>query len=62
VNYYQRNAKRLITEYNSADPEGVHAVWLKYLPEQAGLACDIGAGSGRDANWLAGMGWDVVAV
>ena len=26
------------------------------------MACDIGAGSGRDANWLSEHGWDVVAV
>ncbi|HBQ39012.1 MAG TPA: hypothetical protein DD808_00330 [Halieaceae bacterium] len=27
-----------------------------------GFACDIGAGSGRDANWLAQKGWEVIAV
>lgn len=32
------------------------------MPNQPGLACDIGAGSGRDAAWLAGKGWDVIAV
>ena len=32
------------------------------LPDQPGLACDIGAGTGRDASWLASKGWDVVAV
>lgn len=26
------------------------------------MACDIGAGTGRDANWLAEQGWEVVAV
>lgn len=40
----------------------VHAGWLHHLPNQPGLACDIGAGSGRDANWLAEQGWDVIAV
>lgn len=29
---------------------------------EPGTACDIGAGSGRDANWLAELGWEVVAV
>lgn len=33
-----------------------------YLPERPGSACDIGAGTGRDANWLAERGWDVLAV
>jgi len=32
------------------------------MPKEPGLAADIGAGSGRDANWLEGLGWDVVAV
>ena len=62
MDYYQRHAARLISEYNSADPNSVHAVWRDLMPERPGLACDIGAGSGRDANWLAELGWDVVAV
>ena len=32
------------------------------MPEEPRLACDVGAGSGRDANWLAEKGWDVIAV
>ncbi|MEP5764954.1 MAG: methyltransferase domain-containing protein [Halieaceae bacterium] len=62
MNYYKQHAERLMGDYNNVDPEHVHALWRDFLPEQLGLACDIGAGSGRDANWLAGMGWDVVAV
>jgi SAM-dependent methyltransferase len=33
-----------------------------FLRVPPGFACDIGAGSGRDANWLAAKGWDVIAV
>ena len=41
----------------------MHAPWLSLLQERtAGFACDIGAGSGRDANWLTGKDWDVIAV
>ncbi|NBQ73259.1 MAG: class I SAM-dependent methyltransferase [Gammaproteobacteria bacterium] len=32
------------------------------MPETPGRACDIGAGTGRDAHWLADMGWQVTAV
>ncbi|MDT8398831.1 MAG: class I SAM-dependent methyltransferase [Pseudomonadales bacterium] len=62
LNYYTDNAGTLFARYQSLDSGVVHAPWCKLLPQQAGLACDIGAGSGRDACWLAAKGWDVVAV
>lgn len=62
MSYYSDNAEVLFERYNSADPAALHADWLKHLPETPGLACDIGAGTGRDANWLAEKGWDVIAV
>jgi SAM-dependent methyltransferase len=61
--YYDKNAKQLSDQYNSLDTEAVHCGWLEgHLPNKPGFACDIGAGSGRDANWLAEKGWDVIAV
>lgn len=42
--------------------EKVHSDWLPQLDKKAGLALDVGAGSGRDALALAERGWDVVAV
>jgi SAM-dependent methyltransferase len=62
MNYYTENADELFAAYQALPPEEVHAAWLDLLPAQAGLACDIGAGSGRDAKWLASKGWDVTAV
>ena len=62
MSYYSKNSEFLIEQYNQIDSEEVHANWLSYLPNKPGLACDIGAGSGRDANWLAGKGWTVLAV
>jgi SAM-dependent methyltransferase len=62
LNYYKDNADSLFSRYQALDSEFVHAPWKKLLPVQPGLACDIGAGSGRDACWLADKGWDVVAV
>ncbi|MEE2730111.1 MAG: class I SAM-dependent methyltransferase [Pseudomonadota bacterium] len=62
LTYYQQNAEKLAAQYNSIDVDSLHVGWVKHLNDQPGMACDIGAGSGRDANWLAGKGWDVVAV
>ena len=61
-NYYNRNAKLLFDKYWSLDPVRLHANWLKHLPHKPGLALDVGGGSGRDARWLAGMGWEVLVV
>ena len=62
MNYYSANAPSLASRYNSLNPEDLHASWSRFIPEQPGIALDIGAASGRDANWLAEKGWDVVAV
>ena len=63
TNYYDLNAKALVARYDGVDPADVHAGWAPmHLREEPGYACDIGAGSGRDANWLASRGWEVVAV
>lgn len=61
--YYDKHAKQLCDQYDSLNADDVHRGWLEeHLPETPGLACDIGAGSSRDANWLADQGWDVIAV
>jgi 2-polyprenyl-3-methyl-5-hydroxy-6-metoxy-1,4-benzoquinol methylase len=62
LDYYNDNAEELSRVYRSLDPEKVHAHWQKHLPEVPGRALDVGAGSGRDAAWLARKGWQVVAV
>lgn len=63
TSYYDLNADALVARYDGVDPSDVHADWAPaHLHEEPGFACDIGAGSGRDANWLAARGWEVVAV
>ena len=62
MTHYTQHAKDLFTKYSQMNSTELHADWIQHLPEQPGLACDIGAGSGRDANWLADKGWDVIAV
>lgn len=60
--FYTQHAHQLFELYRKLDAVTVHRQWLEHLPENPGLACDLGAGSGRDASWLAEQGWDVVAV
>ena len=63
ITYYNHHCDALLAQYNALDPAEVHAPWAKaHLREEPGFACDIGAGSQRDPNWLAAMGWEVVAV
>ena len=61
--YYDHNRNTLLATYNAPDLTEVHAAWAPaHLPFEPGFACYIGAGSGRDANWLASNRWEVVAV
>lgn len=60
---YDANSVAIAARYERLRPEDVHAAFLGFLPPGADrLALDIGAGSGRDAAWLARLGFDVVAV
>jgi SAM-dependent methyltransferase len=58
---YETNAKRLAELYESAPATTIHAQLADFLPPGPGLALDVGAGSGRDAAWLASLGYEVVA-
>lgn len=59
---YEAQADRLAAEYEDLDPAGYRATYSALLPSGANLlALDVGAGSGRDAAWLSGLGFDVVA-
>ena len=64
TSYYDEHLDRLFALYSAYDPDELHNIWAKDLlsNREPGTACDLGAGSGRDANWLAQQGWDVVAV
>lgn len=62
IKHYSENADHYFSLYNSVDAEDVHSSWIALLHNvKPGIALDIGAGSGRDANWLAAQGWNVVA-
>jgi len=63
IEHYNQNADRYCTQYDSIAAEDVHTSWKSIFPHRAiGRALDVGAGSGRDAHWLAGLGWTVDAV
>ena len=62
VAWYDANSETVVGQYEEADSDDVHG-WLRdLLPKASATVLDVGAGSGRDAAWLAAKGHDVVAV
>ncbi|MBW4489470.1 MAG: methyltransferase domain-containing protein [Trichocoleus desertorum ATA4-8-CV12] len=62
VEWYEQNATAVIPGYESLQAAEVHGWLLGLLSDRPSLVLDIGAGSGRDAAWLAAQGHEVVAV
>ncbi|WP_018984307.1 class I SAM-dependent methyltransferase [Salinimonas chungwhensis] len=61
IHFYTKNAEKLTAQYNSVSFEKVHQSWLSEIPDE-GFVLDVGAGSGRDARYLAAKGLTVFAV
>lgn len=61
VAWYDANAEAVAARYEEATAEAVHGWLVDLLPRSPATVLDVGAGSGRDAAWLAAMGYDVVA-
>ncbi len=63
ISIYDRQADALTGRYEAVSSEAMLMHVLPVLPQPAAgrLALDIGAGTGRDAAWLAGLGHQVVA-
>lgn len=60
---YEGDAGRVLAErYETVDPAVLHEALVPYLPPAPASVLDIGAGSGRDAAWLAHQGHTVLAV
>jgi SAM-dependent methyltransferase len=62
LRWYEANAQLVAERYETHDPEIVHRWWRDQLPATPAAILDIGAGTGRDAAWLAELGHDVIAV
>ena len=62
IAWYNANAEFVVAQYEAVTSEAVLG-WLQdLLPHSSTTVLDLGAGSGRDAAWLASKGHDVVAV
>ena len=62
VAWYEANAEVLAPQYESLPPQRTLA-WLGHLlPPAPAVVLDVGAGTGRDAAFLAASGYDVLAL
>jgi SAM-dependent methyltransferase len=59
---YTLRSEEFAHAYNSIDPFELYKEWVHLIPQTPGLVLDVGAGSGRDANWLANQGHEVYAI
>ncbi len=62
IAWYDANAEVASERYESVAFERVHGWLADLLPKPPAAVLDVGAGSGRDAAHLSGLGYDVVAV
>jgi len=62
VAWYDAHAGTQAAAYEAITSEQLHGWLTGLLPTAPALVLDVGAGSGRDAAWLARLGHDVVAV
>lgn len=60
--WYDSQAKKVSAIYDAISPVELHMWFADLLPTGNALVLDVGAGSGRDAAWLAQRGFEVVAV
>jgi SAM-dependent methyltransferase len=59
---YKSAAPRLIARFEEISTDQLYEPVIDLLPAEPSRVVDIGAGTGRDADWLAGRGHSVLAV
>lgn len=59
---YAAEAEACLVRYEARSSAEIHSDWLHLFPAGPCKVLDVGAGTGRDAGWFAGLGHDVVAV
>lgn len=62
LSFYNENAEQLAEQYDSVNFESVHSSWRSHWPLSGSRVLDVGAGSGRDAQWFDSQGCKVVAI
>ena len=60
--FIESDTTQRAASYESIDPRELNAWLAPYIPQERASILDVGAGSGRDAAWLASKGHDVIAV
>lgn len=60
--WYDTHAPELARSYETIEAAQLHGWLADLLPPAGSAALDVGAGTGRDAAWLASRGFDVLAV
>lgn len=60
--WYDKNAGAVAALYEQVAADAVHGWLASLLPKEHATVLDVGAGTGRDAAWLAAQGHEVVAV
>lgn len=60
--WYDVHAEDITVQYERVSPDEIHGWFSDLLPAAGAFVLDVGAGSGRDAAWLARKGYEVVAV
>jgi SAM-dependent methyltransferase len=62
IRWYDQNISEVSRRYESVAANTVHGWLVDLLPIAPALVLDIGAGTGRDAAWLASRGLEIIAV
>ena len=62
IAWYDANATAAAARFEAHDAAALNGWLLNLLPRVPAVIMDVGAGSGRDAVWLASRGYEVLAI